>query len=170
MPRAVTVCPADDELVLMVEGVLAHEVLARIESHLGECTTCASVVANLGALGASAPPDHTELAAVDSEHYAIMGEVARGGMGRILRARDRRLGREVAIKENFVRTGETARRFERDVRITARLQHPSLQASWVLAATSIRRRTALNPRPVHSLARSFTRLIPRFLQALSPSW
>ncbi|HUQ02023.1 MAG TPA: serine/threonine-protein kinase [Kofleriaceae bacterium] len=58
--------------------------------------------------------------------YELGAELGRGGMGRVLRARDRRLGREVAIKELF-RTGvEARRRFEREARITALLQHPAI--------------------------------------------
>jgi serine/threonine protein kinase len=72
------------------------------------------------------PEDYPELSVVEREHYAISGEIARGGMGRILTARDRRLGREIAIKEVLVHTGQLARRFEREARITAGLQHPSI--------------------------------------------
>jgi serine/threonine protein kinase len=43
--------------------------------------------------------DYGELLVVDPQHYAIADELARGGMGRIVRAHDRRLGRPVAIKE-----------------------------------------------------------------------
>src|SRR5262245_66048143 len=45
-------------------------------------------------------------------------------MGRITRARDRRLGRDVAIKE--VLAPELRARFEREAMITARLQHPAI--------------------------------------------
>src|SRR5262249_61363578 len=45
-------------------------------------------------------------------------------MGRIARARDRRLGREVAIKE--VLLPHLRARFEREVAITAQLQHPAI--------------------------------------------
>jgi len=55
-----------------------------------------------------------------------MREIARGGMGRIQVARDRRLGRDVAVKEMLQANGSAARRFEREARITARLQHPSI--------------------------------------------
>jgi serine/threonine protein kinase len=70
--------------------------------------------------------DMLELVTVSRDNYIFGGEVARGGMGRILRARDRRLGREVAVKELLSTTGDMRRRFEREIRITARLQHPTI--------------------------------------------
>jgi eukaryotic-like serine/threonine-protein kinase len=70
--------------------------------------------------------DHPDLGEVDPEHYVHGYEVARGGMGRIVAARDRRLGRVVAIKELVHYTPERAARFEREARITARLQHPAI--------------------------------------------
>lgn len=71
-------------------------------------------------------PDYLELLTVSDGHYVQGVELARGGMGRILLARDRRLGRTVALKEILNATGDDARRFEREARITARLQHPSI--------------------------------------------
>ncbi|MBL0215762.1 MAG: protein kinase [Myxococcales bacterium] len=71
-------------------------------------------------------PDYPQLTVVDPAHYILSREIARGGMGRIHVARDRRLGRDVAVKEVLVNTGTIARRFEREARITARLQHPSI--------------------------------------------
>jgi eukaryotic-like serine/threonine-protein kinase len=70
--------------------------------------------------------DRPELGEVDPDHYVHGYEVARGGMGRIVAARDRRLGRVVAIKELVHYTPERAARFEREARITARLQHPAI--------------------------------------------
>jgi serine/threonine protein kinase len=74
----------------------------------------------------AARADYPGLLEVDPAHYVIDREIARGGMGRVLVARDRRLGREVAVKETLVTTGRVARRFEREARITARLQHPAI--------------------------------------------
>jgi eukaryotic-like serine/threonine-protein kinase len=65
------------------------------------------------------------LDAVDPATYALGVEIARGGMGRVLAARDRRLRRDVAIKVLRDRGGASAR-FEREALITARLQHPSI--------------------------------------------
>ncbi|HUJ57895.1 MAG TPA: protein kinase [Kofleriaceae bacterium] len=70
--------------------------------------------------------DYPELIAVERQHYAVAGEIAKGGMGRVLEARDLRLGRRVAIKELLPKNRHAARRFEREARITARLQHPAI--------------------------------------------
>jgi serine/threonine protein kinase len=60
------------------------------------------------------------------EHYELGREIARGGMGRIVEAWDRRHQRPVAIKF-LLRTGDSAtRRFAREVEITAHLQHPAI--------------------------------------------
>jgi hypothetical protein len=47
-------------------------------------------------------------------------------MGRIFTARDRRLGRTVAIKELLIESEDLRVRFEREARITANLQHPAI--------------------------------------------
>ncbi|MBW8772488.1 MAG: hypothetical protein JF590_04240, partial [Gemmatimonadetes bacterium] len=71
-------------------------------------------------------PEPDGLAEVDPRHYELRGEHARGGLGRILRARDRRLGRPVAVKELLHDSGEARARFVREVEITAGLQHPGV--------------------------------------------
>ncbi|MBP6632137.1 MAG: serine/threonine protein kinase [Kofleriaceae bacterium] len=91
-----------------------------------------SLSADLGAgetLDAAAPggsADLSTLPEVPPEHYEPDREVARGGMGRILAARDRRLGRPVAIKELLELGAESGLRFRREALITARLQHPGI--------------------------------------------
>ncbi|MEZ4404443.1 MAG: serine/threonine-protein kinase [Kofleriaceae bacterium] len=76
--------------------------------------------------GTGAAADYPQLASVDPAHYVVEREIARGGMGRVVVARDRRLGRVVAVKELVADDAGLARRFEREARITARLQHPSI--------------------------------------------
>ncbi len=70
--------------------------------------------------------DYDDLLTIDRQHYVVGDEIARGGMGRILVARDRRLGRQVAIKELLIDSPDLRARFEREARITAKLQHPSI--------------------------------------------
>jgi WD40 repeat protein/serine/threonine protein kinase len=66
------------------------------------------------------------LPVISQDVYELKGELARGGLGKILRAQDTRLGRPVAIKEILRDRGETKQRFLREALITARLQHPSI--------------------------------------------
>ncbi len=67
---------------------------------------------------------------MDPQRYELGDEIAHGGMGRIRTAVDRRLGREVAIKELLAPSRELAARFEREVLVTARLQHPGIVAVY----------------------------------------
>jgi len=57
-----------------------------------------------------------------------LGEViGRGGMGEVLLARDRQIGRDVAIKRmRDVSSGDARDRFLREARIQARLDHPAI--------------------------------------------
>ncbi len=69
-----------------------------------------------------------ELAAADSERYGIEQLVGAGGMGRVHRAVDTRLDREVAIKRLARSDGRLAERLAREARITAQLNHPAIIA------------------------------------------
>ncbi|PKL75381.1 MAG: hypothetical protein CVV27_15645, partial [Candidatus Melainabacteria bacterium HGW-Melainabacteria-1] len=66
-------------------------------------------------------------------NYAIEGEIGRGGMGVVFRARDKRLDRPVAIKVLHLASSggaelkaEVIERFQREARVVARLSHPNL--------------------------------------------
>jgi tetratricopeptide (TPR) repeat protein/tRNA A-37 threonylcarbamoyl transferase component Bud32 len=70
--------------------------------------------------------DDSVLPVVEREHYQLGVEHARGGLGRVLRARDQRLRRQVAIKELLRESEDTRARFVREAWITAHLQHPGI--------------------------------------------
>src|SRR6266700_2629801 len=55
--------------------------------------------------------------------YEIVGLLGKGGMGEVYRARDPRLGREVAIKVSSQQFNE---RFDREARVVASLNHPNI--------------------------------------------
>jgi eukaryotic-like serine/threonine-protein kinase len=61
--------------------------------------------------------------------YEIQSPLGAGGMGEVYRARDSRLGRDVAIKvlpEAFARDAERLRRFETEARWVAALNYPNI--------------------------------------------
>ena len=61
--------------------------------------------------------------------FEISGLLAKGGMGEVYRARDTKLGRDVAIKvlpESFARDSERLARFEREAKTLASLSHSNV--------------------------------------------
>ena len=61
--------------------------------------------------------------------YEIIGVLGAGGMGEVYRARDSKLGREVAIKvlpEPFASDHDRIARFEREAQVLASLNHPHI--------------------------------------------
>src|SRR6266550_1077150 len=63
--------------------------------------------------------------------YEIVAAIGAGGMGEVYRARDPRLGRDVAIKVialSFASDPERLARFEQEARAAAALSHPNILA------------------------------------------
>ena len=63
---------------------------------------------------------------VARDTYEVGSEVAKGGIGRVVRARDQRLDRPVALKELLVWNEGQEQRFLHEALLTARLQHPAI--------------------------------------------
>ena len=70
------------------------------------------------------------------------GEIARGGMGAVLRGRDPDLGRDVAIKvlrEDLRDNADMVRRFVEEAQIGGQLQHPGIVPVYELGTFADRR-------------------------------
>jgi serine/threonine protein kinase len=98
-------------------------------------------------------------------HYRILERIGAGGMGEVFRARDERLGRDVAIK--LIRPASSdspdhLRRFELEARAAAALNHPNILAiydvgfagttpyivSELLVGQTLRQRLLASPIPI----------------------
>ncbi|MFO0891162.1 MAG: serine/threonine-protein kinase [Isosphaeraceae bacterium] len=74
--------------------------------------------------------------------YRIDGEIARGGMGAVLKGRDPDLGRDVALKvlrDDFRENADMVRRFVEEAQIGGQLQHPGIVPIYELGTFADRR-------------------------------
>src|SRR4051795_13524031 len=102
-------------------------------------------------------------------HYRVVEKIGAGGMGEVYRARDERLGRDVALK--LIRPASSdnpdhLRRFEQEARAAAALNHPNIVAIYdvgfegttpyivaeLLEGKTLRQRLSEGPIPVHHAA------------------
>ncbi len=98
--------PADVETLRESPGLRARE-----------SATAASTIDMPAPVGAFDQP---------ADRFAELGELGRGGMGRVIDAYDRALGRSVAVKTIMSTDVTDLARFEREAQITARLEHPGI--------------------------------------------
>jgi serine/threonine protein kinase len=117
-------CAGDLALRLEVESLFAHEGTA--EGFLVAPAAEAAATAMGGDV--SSPLIGQQLGS-----YKIQSLLDAGAMGEVYRARDIKLGREVAIKvlsRAFTSDPERVRRFEREARVLAALNHPHIIAIY----------------------------------------
>jgi hypothetical protein len=65
--------------------------------------------------------------------YEVVGALGAGGMGEVYRARDTKLGREVALKvlpEALAADAERIGRFQREAKVLASLNHPNIASIY----------------------------------------
>ena len=70
--------------------------------------------------------------------YEILNQIGEGGMGEVWRARDKRIGRDVAVKvlpESFTQGDERILRFEQEARAAGALNHPGLVTIFDVGTT-----------------------------------
>jgi serine/threonine protein kinase len=66
-------------------------------------------------------------------HYTMSTLIGRRGMGEVYRAKDQKLGRDVAIKvlpEEFAKDTDRVARFQREAKLLASLNHPNIAAIY----------------------------------------
>jgi Tol biopolymer transport system component len=119
-------CEADDTLQAEVESLLAAHAQAGsfAERPAIQALNDVPALADESFAGGSVIHDGDRLGA-----YQIQSWLGAGGMGEVYRARDPRLGRDVAIKvlpTAFSADPDRLRRFEQEARAAAALNHPNI--------------------------------------------
>ena len=121
--------PTFGEDAAVVIGSTGHSVLKSLEKQLGKAP---SVILR------DDPRDRTPAVDLQSKQtpnkpsdsrYQLHGEIARGGMGAIIKGRDTDLGRDLAIKvllDSHKRNPECIARFVEEAQIGGQLQHPGI--------------------------------------------
>ena len=67
--------------------------------------------------------------------FTLEAQIGKGGMGEVYKAKDQKLGRDVAIKvlpEEFAMDQERVARFQREAKLLASLNHPNIAAIYGL--------------------------------------
>ena len=88
-------------------------------------------------------------------HYEIASHLGTGGMGEVYQATDTKLGRSVAIKllpEAFSHDSDRVARFEREARVLASLNHPSIAAIYGVEESGGRKFLVMELVPGETLA------------------
>ncbi|MCU0682482.1 MAG: protein kinase [Polyangiaceae bacterium] len=137
-------CPGEEVMLDFVEARLAPGPRGEIEAHVASCGVCAALVATLaeawhaeGKLGPGAGFGPALAPGEALGRYEVAALAGAGAMGEVYRARDARLGREVALKvlpPRFASDPRRLARFLREGRAAAALRHPNLVTVYDVVA------------------------------------
>ena len=119
-------CHEDEPLRRELESLLAQPASAQAFLDAPALACAAQIVSDVGA---------SALVGRRLGAYQVQAHLGAGGMGEVYRARDTKLGRDVAIKilpHVFTSDPERLARFEREARMLAALNHPNIGAIYGL--------------------------------------
>jgi serine/threonine protein kinase len=138
-------CAGDEELRREVESLLAQDASADAVLTRGAVVAAAGLVSDVGG---------SVLTGRRLGAYQILSPLGAGGMGEVYRARDTRLGRDVAIKilpRAFTADADRLARFEREARVLASLNHPHIAAIYGFEEGPVEARRPAEANPTYAM-------------------
>jgi serine/threonine protein kinase/putative intracellular protease/amidase len=144
--------PAAETLLAFSHGRLEEHEFSAVEEHVRDCEQCCAWMANqgdhsllqlarevatIGMLQGDTvhEEDHAALPEVLRDHprYRVIECIGSGGMGAVYKAEHRLMHRMVALKvvhPRWLADAGAIERFQREVRMAAKLSHPNIVASY----------------------------------------
>ena len=127
-------CGGDEQLRAEIESLLAFEKDAEKFMEASALQVAAEALAkDRGATQGSEGAQDDVLEGRAIAHYRILSKLGSGGMGVVYRARDLKLGRDVALKllpALSAADADRAARFKREAQLLASLNHPNIAAIY----------------------------------------
>jgi len=120
-------CPDAESIAAFVSRSISATLEADVEAHVADCTDCRRLAFALASADAASRPATSEPARIG--RFEVVAAIGSGAMGRVLRARDPELGRDVAVKVRHDQArldvnGEV--RIRREAQALARLHHANV--------------------------------------------
>jgi serine/threonine-protein kinase len=133
--------------VTVTVGPVSSSILGSLAESLGGATIPRVLLRDTDAGTDASPlvqPASTEMPSTSdrSSRLQLLGEIARGGMGAVLKGRDPDLGRDLAVKvllERHHDQPDLVRRFIEEAQIGGQLQHPGIVPIYELGTFADRR-------------------------------
>ncbi len=132
---SISTCVDDEALFSLARGELAPGEVARVESHLRDCSDCRAVLAEAARSLAPALPEPSTDAGSPTQiaRYQVRGLIGAGASGVVYRAFDPNLQRTVAIKvlrPDLHGSPQLSARMLREAQAMARLSDPNVVAVY----------------------------------------
>ena len=123
-------CPDPETLARFADGQLSEAVAGEVRAHVDGCDNCREVLVTLAQ--GDKKPAQLPIGAVLVDRYEVQERLGSGGMGQVVAAWDKQLGRKVALKlvrpdlDDAAQREQSRARMVREAQLMAQVNHPNV--------------------------------------------